>query len=158
MSQSGSEELKLEASRGDRAKAQAWIRRAGIVLFIASFLVPSAWPGGKWNFGSGAMAFCGAAVGLLGAICRPPAEWQAHQIFSTTCLALAFLANFIVFFHFGRTFRWCAILAPWAALGCSAAVWSFTPFYFWAIGIGLILASRYRSASGRWNRSKICIV
>ena len=66
------------------------------------------------------IAFLGPVVGLLGAVLRPAAEWQAPQVLG--CLGIA---------------------APWSAVACSLALLSFAPFYPWAIGIGLIHGSRY---------------
>jgi hypothetical protein len=86
-----------------------------------------------------------AAVGLLGAVLRPPGEWQAQQVFCTVCLALAFLANSTVFFKLRGVGAVLAVAAPWAAIGCSTGIQGFVPFYMRASGISLIHASRLQT-------------
>ena len=124
---------------------RGFARLVGFALFIASFIVPSPWTAGTWWLGSGIEAFLCAAVGLLGAVLRPLGEWQAQQAFCTVCLALAFLANFTVFFKLRGVGAVLAVAAPWAAIGCSTGILRFVPFYMWASGISLIHASRLQT-------------
>ena len=142
MCQSGSKTVRPAPPHSDTARGRTWLRRVGILVFIASFLVPNAWAPGKGQPGVGAWAFGAAAVALLGAVLGPADQWQAPQVFSNVCLAVAFLANFTVFFRFRGAGALLVIAAPWVAIGCSPAILQFMPFYLWALGIGLIHASR----------------
>jgi hypothetical protein len=127
------------------------IRWVGVAFFALSFLTP------QIDFGPG-----GAAVSFkdwgLGAFCMTPVHFvtwfrAASKLGEFLCVILvvaAWLNNFCVFFRFPPSIAWIPILLPWALLIVAAfdlvdlsGLWTYKPFYPWAIGIGFIHAAGY---------------
>lgn len=111
-------------------RALRWI---GVVLFVASFVVPNAW---DWRdlFG-GAYAFVLTPVmAFLNLLSEP----NFARIASTLVIFAGWLANFTVPVQ-RKPVAVAAIVAVWTSYGCFFGMFFKTvPFYFWAVGITVI--------------------
>jgi hypothetical protein len=119
------------------------LRNWGIGLLIVSFLVPDLGVSGNVKPCAGTLICISSGISLFHGLFRPASEWNLVEVARTIALVLAFFSNFTVFFRVPHRWAWVPIVAPWFAFGYLPAVGAFIPFYPWAIGIGLIHASRY---------------
>jgi len=137
------------------------IRWVGIAFFAVSFLTPQIESGERgmvvsvkdWGFAAFYMTpvllvrFLSDASGMGDFLCA-------------LLLAAAWLNNFSVFFRLPPAIAWVPILLPWVLLIIAASgwialgsLWTYVPFYPWAIGIGFIHAAAYlepREIIDRW--------
>ena len=113
----------------------------GLGVYSLSFIVPAHSASGDWEFCAGAYAFLYAGV-TLGGLLSPSGTFQPDDILRAGALIIAFGSNFTLPFRLRGGWRVGAALAPWFAIAVSESVLWFVPFYPWAIGIGLIHASR----------------
>jgi hypothetical protein len=140
----------------DKPKQRSWqrlARKAGIVLFLLSFLMPP-----HWNFaddfylGGGFAAFIQTPVwalisatnGIQGANWRP--------CLCSFLMVVGWSANFTVFFRLSLPMALIAIASPWvlytgmtflgSTVGVCPLAIEFIPFYPWSFGIALIHLSK----------------
>jgi len=140
------------------ARALRW---TGIVVFVASFLTPQieyAQEGLVVTFkDSGLGAFIMTPLFLVMSLAK------LSGIGDSLCallLAVAWLNNFSVFVRLPPVIAWIPVSIPWLLLIFPALnwihlgpLWTYVPFYPWAIGIGLIHGSAYfepREVFDRW--------
>lgn len=131
------------------------IRNLGILLFLASFLVPAPHIiGASDHFFAGGAAFIMVPfvpfMRLTGddpiATANPSLVDSLYALFICGLCCLPWIANFTIFFRLPLIAVLVTVAAPLIAF-----IWSyplmadFFPFYFWVIGIALIHASRLLS-------------
>jgi len=119
------------------------LRSCGIGLLAVSFLVPDVGVSGNVKPCAGTLICIFSGISLFHELFRPAAEWNLLEVARAIALGLAFFSNFTVFFRVPRRWTWVPIAAPWFAFCYLPAVGGFIPFYPWAIGIGLVHASRH---------------
>jgi hypothetical protein len=119
----------------------------GLVLFLVSFLVPDLATGPRARMFAGAYALGYASVALYGAFFPPQAGWTIRDIIGFVALTVSILSNLSMFVKLPRRWAWTGIVAPWCVLmffpGGIGPVLRFVPLYVWALGIGMMHASRY---------------
>ena len=140
------------------ARKLRWI---GSVLFLMSFFTPQIESGQAGlvvsvkDCGFGAFVMTPVVLAIsLGNLAG------LGDFLYTFLLAAAWLNNFSVFLRLPPVAAWIPISIPWSLLIIAAlgwlnlgSLWSYIPFYPWALGIGLIHVSAYlepKEAFDRW--------
>jgi hypothetical protein len=132
------------------------IWKAGVALFIISFVTP-VWRGGDdFAFFGGAAAFISVPAyifqGLLPDMLSrgAPHVQKMDDVYKALVMSMAWIANIPIFFRLPTFAAVISIALPWLAYGLAFSdLVTFLPFYPWAIGITLIHLSKIYKGDGR---------